>query len=249
MGQLDGKVAIVTGAGTGIGKGIAKAFAAEGCAVVVNGRNIESLNQTVAEVRDTGGKSHAVQGDVTQEASVKHLFDETVRRYGRVDILVNNAGRVAGGPLDQLTLEKWNDVLGVNVTGVFLCTREAFRVMKPQGGGRIINIGSLASERPREDSAPYTVSKHAVTGLTRSAALDGRAFGISCGQLNPGNTNVERRRAAGGRSASGRDVGPEPLISVEDMARAALYMATLPPDANCLEMTVLPMQQVYLGRG
>jgi NAD(P)-dependent dehydrogenase (short-subunit alcohol dehydrogenase family) len=249
MGQLDGKVAIVTGAGTGIGKGIAKAFAAEGCAVVVNGRNIESLNQTVAEIRDTGGKSYAVHGDVTQEASVKNLFDETVRRFGRVDVLVNNAGRVAGGPLDQLTLEKWNDVLGVNVTGVFLCTREAFRVMKPQGGGRIINIGSLASERPREDSAPYTVSKHAVTGLTRSAALDGRAFGISCGQLNPGNTNVERRRAAGGRSASGRDVGPEPLISVEDMARAALLMATLPPDANCLEMTVLPVQQVYLGRG
>jgi NAD(P)-dependent dehydrogenase (short-subunit alcohol dehydrogenase family) len=249
VGQLDGKVAIVTGAGTGIGKGIAKAFAAEGCAVVVNGRNIETLNQTVAEIREAGGKSHAVQGDVTQEASVKELFDEAKRRFGRVDILVNNAGRVAGGPLDQLTLEKWNDVLGVNVTGVFLCTREAFRVMKPQGGGRIINIGSLASDRPREDSAPYTVSKHAVAGLTRSAALDGREFGISCGQLNPGNTNVERRRAAGGRSASGRDVGPEPLISVEDMARAALYMATLPPDANCLEMTVLPLQQVYLGRG
>jgi NAD(P)-dependent dehydrogenase (short-subunit alcohol dehydrogenase family) len=249
MGKLDGKVAVVTGAGTGIGKGIAKAMAAEGCTVVVNGRNIDALNQTVAEIAKSGGKARAVRGDVTQEESVRNLFDETVRLFKRVDLLVNNAGRIAGGPLDQLTLEKWNDVLGVNVTGVFLCTREAFRIMKTQGGGRIINIGSLAAERPREQSAPYTTSKHAVWGLTKSTALDGREFGITCGQLNPGNTNVERRRASGGRSASGRDVGPEPLISVEDMARAALYMATLSPDANCLEMTVLPLQQVYLGRG
>jgi NAD(P)-dependent dehydrogenase (short-subunit alcohol dehydrogenase family) len=249
MGQLDGKVAVVTGAGTGIGKGIARAFAAEGCAVVVNGRNIDALNQTVAEIMKAGGKAHAVQGDVTQEASVRSLFDETVRVYGRVDLLVNNAGRIAGGPIDELTLDKWNDVMGVNVTGVFLCTREAFRIMKSQRTGRIINIGSLAADRPREQSAPYTTSKHAVWGLTKSTALDGREFGISCGQLNPGNTNVERRRAAGGRSASGRDMGPEPLISVEDMARAALYMATLPPDANCLELTVLPLQQAFLGRG
>ncbi|MBM3958720.1 MAG: SDR family oxidoreductase [SAR202 cluster bacterium] len=249
MGKLDGKVAVVTGAGTGIGKGIARALAREGCTVVVNGRNMDSLAVTVDEIKKSGGKALAVTGDVTQEAPVKHLFEEAVRQFKRVDILVNNAGRIAGGPLEDLTLEKWNDVMGVNVTGVFLCTREAFRIMKKQGGGRIINIGSLAAERPREESAPYTTSKHAVWGLTKSTALDGREHGISCGQLNPGNTAVERRLAAGGRSASGRDQGPEPLISVEDMARAALYMATLPPDANCLEMTVLPVQQAYLGRG
>lgn len=249
MGKLDGKVAVVTGAGTGIGKGIAKALAGEGCAVVVNGRNMESLTQTVDEIKKSGGKALGVTGDVTQEAPVKNLFEQAVREFKRVDVLVNNAGRIAGGPIDELTLEKWNDVMGVNVTGVFLCTREAFRIMKAQGGGRIINIGSLAAERPREQSAPYTTSKHAVWGLTKSTALDGREYGISCGQLNPGNTAVERRLAAGGRSASGRDQGPEPLITVVDMARAALYMATLPPEANCLEMTVLPVQQVYLGRG
>lgn len=249
MGKLDGKVAVVTGGGTGIGKGIARAFAQEGCKVVIAARNETRLGETAEELSKIGPKILPVPADVTQEAAVQELFDRTMAEFGQIDLLVNNAGRIEGGPIDELTLEKFQDVMSVNVTGVFLCTRAAFRIMKAAGGGRIINIGSLASMRGREASTPYTTSKHAVWGLTQCTALDGREHGISCGQLNPGNTAVERRLASGGRSASGRDMGPEPLISVSDMAQAALYMATLPPDANVLEMTVLPVKQLFIGRG
>lgn len=249
MGRLDGKVAIVTGGATGIGKGIAKAFAGEGCAVVIASRNAKALEETAAELSAAGTEVVARPADVTDEASVGALFDDAVARLGRLDILVNNAGRIAGGRIDELSLEQFRDVMDVNVTGVFLCTRAAFRIMKNAGGGRIINIGSIASNRAREHSTPYTTSKHALWGLTQCTALDGREFGISCGQLNPGNTAVERRLAAGGRSASGRDEGPEPMLQVADMARAAIYMATLPPEANALEMTVIPVKQTYIGRG
>lgn len=206
MGKLDGKVAVVTGAGTGIGKGIARALAREGCTVVVNGRNMDSLAVTVDEIKKSGGKALAVTGDVTQEAPVKHLFEEAVRQFKRVDILVNNAGRIAGGPLEDLTLEKWNDVMGVNVTGVFLCTREAFRIMKKQGGGRIINIGSLAAERPRGVGALHNLQAcclgpHEVDRTRRSRAWH-LLRSAQPGEYG-GGTPPCRRRPLGQRSRPG----------------------------------------------
>jgi NAD(P)-dependent dehydrogenase (short-subunit alcohol dehydrogenase family) len=247
MGKLDGKVAIVTGGGSGIGKGIARVFFAEGCRVVIAARGLERLEQATREIGD-GANVVAVQTDVTSEDSIRNLFEETLRLFGRLDILVNNAGIVAGGEIGDIPVERWDALMSVNVRGTFLCTREAFRIMKESGGGRIINIGSISSERPREGSAPYTTSKHAVTGLTRSTSLDGRPYGISCGQLNPGNTAVEWR-SAGEQAAEGMELAPEPMVKVSDMAGAALYMATLPPEANVQEMTVLPVAQEYIGRG
>ena len=247
MGKLDGKVAVITGGGTGIGKAIGKALAEEGCDIVLAARNAVRLDESAAEIAAKGVRTLAVPTDVAEESDVIALFERAMAEFGRVDLLVNNAGVIDGGPIDELTLEKWHATFSVNVDGLMMCTREAFKIMKAQGGGRIINIGSVASDRPREWSAPYTSSKHAVTGLTKSTALDGREYGISCGQLNPGNTWVERR--ADGRSASGKDMGAEPMVETVDMANAALFMATLPPEANVLEMTVIPNTMVYLGRG
>jgi NAD(P)-dependent dehydrogenase (short-subunit alcohol dehydrogenase family) len=247
MGSLDGKVAIVTGGGTGIGKGIAQAFAGEGCSVVIAARTAERLERAAEEIRAAGGEALALRTDVTDEASVEALFEAATARFGRLDILVNNSGIVAGGEIGDIPTDRWDEVMAVNVRGVFLCTRAAFRIMKAQGGGRIINIGSISAHRPREDSAPYTTSKHAVTGLTRSTALDGRPYGISCGQLNPGNTLVEWRAELADRP--GMNLSEEPMVQVEDMARGALYMATLPPEANALELTMLPVTQPYVGRG
>ncbi|NQW19066.1 MAG: SDR family oxidoreductase [Chloroflexi bacterium] len=250
MGQLDGKVSIITGGGSGIGKGIATALAGEGSSIVIAARDAERLTATANEITaSTGSDVLTVQTDVTDEAAVKRLFQSTMERFGRLDILVNNSGRFDGGRIDELTLETFAGVLSVNVIGPFLCTREAFKIMKDAGGGRIINIGSIASNRARQFSAPYTTSKHALWGLTQCTALDGREFGISCGQLNPGNVAVERRVASGGSPASGLDMGPEPQVETADMARAALYMATLPPSVNTLEMSVLPVGQLYIGRG
>ncbi|HIF12737.1 MAG TPA: SDR family oxidoreductase [Dehalococcoidia bacterium] len=247
MGKLDGKVAVITGGGTGIGKAIGKALAEEGCDIVLAARNAARLDESAAEIAAVGVRTLAVPTNVAEESDVIILFERAMAEFGRVDLLINNAGVIDGGPIDELTLEKWHATFSVNVDGLMMCTREAFKIMKAQAGGRIINIGSVASDRPREWSAPYTSSKHAVTGLTKSTALDGREYGISCGQLNPGNTWVERR--ADGRSASGKDMGAEPMVETVDMANAALFMATLPPEANVLEMTVIPNTMVYLGRG
>jgi NAD(P)-dependent dehydrogenase (short-subunit alcohol dehydrogenase family) len=170
-----------------------------------------------------------------------------MERYGRLDILVNNSGIVMGGEIGDVPFDRWKAVMDVNVNGVFLCTREAFKIMKAAGGGRIINIGSISAHRPRESSGPYTTSKHAVTGLTRSTALDGRPYGISCGQLNPGNTLVEWRADA--LEVAGMDISDEPMVTISDMAKAAFYMATLPPEANALEVTMLPVSQPFIGRG
>lgn len=247
MGKLDGKVAIVTGGGSGIGKGIARAYAEEGCAVVLAGRNVARLEQAAQEMAGaTGAAVLAVPTDVTDEAQVKALFAQTMERFGRLDILVNSSGAFDGGRVDQISLEAWNRVMGANVTGPFLCTREAFAIMKDAGGGRIINIGSISAQRPRENSSPYTTSKHAIWGLTQAAALDGREFGIAVSCLHPGNTLVERREHG---AAAGRDQDIEPMIPTEDMARAALLMVTLPPEANMLEAIVLPVTQKYVGRG
>ena len=246
MGQLDGKVAIVTGGGSGIGKGIARAYAEEGCAVVIAGRNDQRLDAVAEELRATGSTIVPIPTNVTDEAQVKALFAQTMERFGRLDIVVNSSGAFDGGPIDEISLDAWNNVIGANLTGPFLCIREAFPIMKKAGGGRIINIGSISAQRTRENMAPYTSSKFGVWGLTQSAALEGRPYGIAVSCLHPGNTLVERRAAG---LQAGRSEDDEPMIAVEDMARVALLMATLPPEANMLEAIVLPITQLYVGRG
>jgi NAD(P)-dependent dehydrogenase (short-subunit alcohol dehydrogenase family) len=185
----------------------------------------------------------AIPTDVTDEAQVIALFQATMERFGRLDLLVNSSGAFDGGPIEELTLEAWNNVIGTCLTGPFLCIREAFKIMKPAGGGRIINIGSISAQRSRLNSSPYTSSKFGVWGLTQSAALEGRPYGISVGALHPGNTRVERRMGSGKMSDD------EPMIPTQEMARVALLMATLPPEANMLEAIVLPVEQMYIGRG
>jgi len=246
MGQLDGRVAIVTGGGSGIGKGIARAYAEEGCAVVIAGRNAQRLDAVAEELRATGSTIVPIPTNVTDEAQVKALFAQTMERFGRLDIVVNSSGAFDGGPIDEISLDAWNNVIGANLTGPFLCIREAFPIMRKAGGGRIINIGSISAQRTRENMAPYTSSKFGVWGLTQSAALEGRPYGIAVSCLHPGNTLVERRAAG---LQAGRSEDDEPMIAVEDMARVALLMATLPPEANMLEAIVLPITQLYVGRG
>ena len=233
MGQLSGKVAIVLGGGTGIGKGIARSFAEEGCSVVIGSRNKERLRAAADELSRSGAEVLALPTDVTDENQVRALFGETVERFGRLDIVVNSSGAFDHGPLDELSLEAWNNVIGACLTGPFLCIREAFPIMKKAGGGRIINIGSISAQRARENMSPYTASKFGIWGLTQSAALEGRPHGIAVSCIHPGNTLVERR------VGSGRDSDDEPMIPVEEIGRVALLMATLPPEANLLEAIVL----------
>ena len=247
MDSLKDKVVIITGGGTGIGKAIAKLFCSEGAKVVIASRNQENLVNAVNEIRQTGNEIiDFLKTDVTVTDDVANLFSFTFNRHGSVDILINNSGVIEGNPIDQVSDEQWEKVISVNVTGMFKCIREGFKYMKSRGG-KIINIGSIAGETPRMFSSPYTTSKHAVRGLTKSAALDGRELGISVSCLNPGNTKVDRR--ADGRSGSGRDEGPEILIEANDIARTALLMASLPSGTNMLNATVLPINQEFIGRG
>ena len=243
MGQLDGKIAIITGGGTGIGKGIARAFAKEGAKLVIASRSKDKLEATAAELRQSGATVTVLPTDVTNEQHVLDLFQSTVQEFGRVDILVNNSGVFDGGPLEELTLETWQTVLDVNLTGPFLCSREAMKIMKRQKGGRIINIGSISAQMPRMNSAPYTAAKHGLVGLTKATALEGREFGVSASCLHPGNTLTELRATAI------RPQDEEPMMSTDDIAMAAMAMAALPPYANMLESIVLPVTQAYLGRG
>jgi NAD(P)-dependent dehydrogenase (short-subunit alcohol dehydrogenase family) len=245
------KVAIVTGGGSGIGAATALALAADEWRVVLAGRRREPL-QAVAD-RDGAGRLRPVPTDVTDEGSVRALFDEAVDAYGRVDLLFNNAGRSAPAlEIDALPLTDWQAVVAVNLTGAFLCTREAFRVMRSQRpqGGRIINNGSIAAQAPRPLSAAYTATKHAITGLTRSTSLDGRRYTIACGQIDVGNaaTEMTDRMADGVLQADGT-VRPEPRMAVENVARAVVYMAGLPLDANVANMTVLATTMPFVGRG
>jgi NAD(P)-dependent dehydrogenase (short-subunit alcohol dehydrogenase family) len=238
MGQLDGKVAIVTGGGSGIGKGIAKLFAQEGCCIAIAGRTAARLEAAAEEMRQIGAEVLAVPTDVANEEQIKALFAQTMEEFGRLDILVNSAGAFDGGPVEDISLEAWNNVVCANLTGPFLCTREAFRIMKPAGGGRIINIGSISAQRSRMYSAPYTATKFGVDGLTHATALEGRAYGIAVSSLHPGNTLVERRANV-----------DEAMFDVEVIARTALFMSTLPPEANMFQAIVLPLEQLYVGRG
>ncbi|MFQ5730612.1 MAG: SDR family NAD(P)-dependent oxidoreductase [Planctomycetaceae bacterium] len=243
MNRLANTVAVVTGGNRGIGKGIAKAFAAEGATLALCARNAELLAASADELRDSGAEVLAQPQDVTDEAGVQAFFAAVVERFGRVDILVNNAGAFDGGRLDEVTLEGWNNVIGACLTGAFLCSREAFRIMKEQGGGRILNIGSISAQRPRAGNTPYGAAKFGVWGLTQATAIDGRPFGITCSCLHPGNVRVERRQD------SGEDSDAEPMMSTQTIAKAALAMVTVPPDVNFLEAIVLPRDQNYLARG
>jgi NAD(P)-dependent dehydrogenase (short-subunit alcohol dehydrogenase family) len=249
------KVAIVTGAGSGIGRATALALLAEGYNVVLAGRRPEPLEETAARGRESGmsGRSLAVPTDATDESSVRALFDATRRTFGRLDVLFNNAGTGAPAvPLEDLTLADWRRVVDVNLTGAFLCTREAFRIMKAQDprGGRIINNGSISAYAPRPNSAPYTATKHAISGLTKSTALDGRKYDIACGQIDIGNAGTEMtaRMKDGVPQADGSLV-PEPTMDVAHVARAVVYMAGLPLDANVLFMTVMATKMPFVGRG
>ena len=243
MGKLDGKVALVTGASRGIGNGIARALASEGAELALTARGVEALQRTADELAKGGARALAVPADLTIEQEVKKVFAKVMEHFGRLDILFNNAGAFDGGPLDELPAETWDKVLAINLRAPFLCTREALRIMKRQGGGRIINIGSISAQRVRPNSAPYSSSKHGLWGLTQVTALEGRDFGISCGCLHPGNVLIERRRG------TGRKEDDEPMMSIEELAETALSMATLPAHMNMLEAIVLPVGQLYVGRG
>ena len=243
MGKLQDRIAVITGASTGIGQSIAAAFAAEGAKTVLASRNREKLEAAAGEIRRTGGQAVVVATDVTVEDEVIGLFRRTLDAFGRVDILVNNAGVSKGSPPDELSLEVWQRVLDVNLTGAFLCSREAFKIMKTQRSGRIISIGSVSAKVPRVHSAPYTTSKFGLEGLTRSLALDGREYGIVASIIHPGNTMTPIWT---GREEIARREG---VMSPADLARVAVTIATLPPEVNMLESIVLPVSMPFVGRG
>ncbi len=247
-----GKVALVTGAGSGIGRAVTLALLREGYRVVLAGRRPDALDATVS-LAGSDATALPVPADVTDPKSVRALFERTVAAFGRLDVLFNNAGTGAPPlPLEDLTFEQWRQVVDVNLTGPFLCTQEAFKVMKAQTprGGRIINNGSISATTPRPNSAPYTATKHSITGLTKSTALDGRKYDIACGQIDIGNaaTEMTTRMAEGILQANGA-VAAEPRMDVEHVARAVVYMAGLPLDANVLFMTVMATQMPLVGRG
>jgi len=242
------KVALVTGAGSGIGRAAAIALSRDGFALVLAGRRKEPLDETAALL---AGEGLAVPTDVGDPASVAALFAAAKQRFGRLDLLFNNAGMGAPPvPLEELSFAQWQAVIGANLTGAFLCTQEAIRLMKANGGGRIINNGSISATTPRPNSAPYTATKHAITGLTKSTALDGRKHNIACGQIDIGNAATAMTATAheGLPQADGR-ILPEPRMDLGEAARAVAYMASLPLDANVLFMTVMATTMPFVGRG
>ena len=247
------KVAIVTGAGSGIGKAVALALMREGYAVVLAGRRKDRLEAAALAGKASGARTLVVPTDVGDPASVKALFAKTKAAFGRLDLLFNNAGTGAPPvPLEDLTYEQWKAVVDANLTGTFLCTQEAFKLMKSQEprGGRIINNGSISAHAPRPNSAPYTSTKHAITGLTKSTSLDGRKYDIACGQIDIGNaaTDMTARMKAGVPQAHGA-VAVEPTMDVENVARSVVLMASLPLDANVQFLTVMATKMPFVGRG
>ena len=251
--STDDRVAIITGAGSGIGRAVARALMRDGWAVSLAGRRRDALEETAREPDAPGARTLVAPTDVRDPSSVEALFAQTRDHLGRVDLLFNNAGtNVPPTPIEDLTVEQWQSVVDTNLTGMFLCTREAFRVMKDQEprGGRIINNGSISAQVPRPHTAPYTATKHAVTGLTRSTSLDGRRYDIACGQIDIGNTASSMTSAMkdGVPQANGT-MAPEPTFDVAHVARAVSYMAGLPLDANVQFMTVMATKMPLVGRG
>jgi len=248
-----GKVAIITGAGSGVGRAVALAFARDGYQVVLAGRRADALEETIKLAGAGADRMLAVPTDVTDPDSVAALFSTVKDRFGRLDVLFNNAGTNAPGvPLEELSVEKWREVVDVNLTGPFLCTQQAIRIMKDQTprGGRIINNGSVSATAPRPNSAPYTATKHAITGLTKSTSLDGRKYDIACGQIDIGNasTDMASRMATGVPQADG-SVRPEPLMDVNHVGEAVLHMANLPLDVNVQFITIMATKMPLVGRG
>ncbi len=244
------KIAMVTGAGTGIGKAVAIALHADGWTVVLAGRREEQLTETS---KACGERTLVVPTDVNVVASVQHLFDQTMKNFDRLDLLFNNAGVAAPAkPMEELTLDEWQRVINTNLTGTFLCAQEAIKIMKRQHpmGGRIINNGSISAHVPRPHSAPYTASKHAITGLTKSISLDGRDYNIACGQIDIGNASsaMTKKMEAGILQADGSQK-IEPTIDVREVGRTVVYMAGLPLDTNVPFITVMANQMPYMGRG
>ncbi len=247
------KVALVTGAGSGIGKQVVAALLREGYSVVLAGRRADVLESVVGEAKAPSSRTLVVPTDIRQPSPVAHLFARTKEVFGRLDLLFNNAGVAAPSKLlEDLTYEEWNDVVATNLTGAFLCTQEAFKLMKSQTpqGGRIINNGSISAHTPRPNSAPYTATKHAITGLTKSSALDGRKYNIACGQIDIGNaaTPMAEKMHSGVPQANG-SVEAEPTMDAGQVARAVVYMASLPLEANVLFMTVMATKMPFVGRG
>ncbi|WP_064708355.1 SDR family oxidoreductase [Rhizobium bangladeshense] len=248
------RIALVTGGGTGVGRAISKGLGAARYSVVISGRRADVLEKAANELgRETEAEFSAVPADVGDPASVRALFDAISEKYGRLDLLVNNAGvTVPGVPLEEVSFEQWGAIVAANLTGAFLCTQQAFRLMKSQNprGGRIINNGSVSATTPRPNSAPYTATKHAITGLTKSTALDGREFDIACGQIDIGNaaSDMTTRIAAGVLQANG-SIAAEATIDPAHIADAVVYMAGLPLSANVLTMTVMATKMPFVGRG
>src|SRR6202453_914738 len=251
--ESSAKIAIVTGAGRGIGKYVAVALAQNGYSVVLAGRRVEPLEATAIEVKQTNSQTLVVPADISDPASVRELFAKTKDAFGRLDLLFNNAG-ISGRAilLEDLAYEQWKSVVDTNLTGSFLCTQEAFKIMKSQEprGGRIINNGSISAHSPRPNSAAYAASKHGVTGLTKVTSLDGRKYDIACGQIDIGNASTEmtERMSQGVPQANGT-IAVEPTMDTADVARAVVYMASLPLDANVQFMTVMATKMPFIGRG
>ena len=251
--EKDQRISIVTGAGTGVGKSASLALADEGWTIVLAGRRKDPIEAVANEIKSRGGNALAIVTDTSDTKSVKGLFEETKRAFGRLDLLFNNAGTNAPGvSLEDLSFEQWTNVVNVNLTGVFLCTQEAFRLMKAQTpmGGRIINNGSISAHVPRPGSAPYTATKHAVTGLTRSTSLDGRKYNIACGQIDIGNalTEMAARMTKGVPQADG-SIQIEPVMDVANVGKTVAHMASLPMEANVQFVTVMATNMPFIGRG
>ncbi len=250
---MNNKVAIVTGAGSGIGRATALALLEAGWHVALAGRRADALEAARAAAGDLAGHAIAVPTDATDPAAVKALFAATKTAFGRLDLLFNNAGTGAPAiPLEDLTIEQWKNVVDLNLSAVFYCTQEAFRMMKAQTprGGRIINNGSISAHAPRPFSSPYTATKHGITGLTKATSLDGRAYDIACGQIDIGNaaTEMTQRMTAGVRQANG-EMAPEPRMDVQHVADSVVHMASLPLDANVQFLTVMATKMPFVGRG
>jgi NAD(P)-dependent dehydrogenase (short-subunit alcohol dehydrogenase family) len=247
------KVAIVTGGGTGIGRASALALCRAGYAVAIAGRRAKPLESTVNDGEAAGAHMLAVVADVGKPDDVRRLFQQTMNRFGRLDLLFNNAGlRAPKGLLEEITYEQWQSVVDVNLTGAFLCTQEAFRIMKGQDprGGRIINNGSVSAHAPRPNGAPYTATKHAMTGLTKASSLDGRKYDIACGQIDIGNARTELASGLGvGTLQPDGSMRAEPTMDVELVAQAVVHMASLPLEANIQFMTIMATKAPYIGRG
>ena len=248
----DSKVAIITGAGSGIGKATALLFLNNGYRVALAGRRPDMLTDTIKEAADKASNAIAVPTDVSDPGAVKNLFSKTNDKFGRIDVVFNNAGFGRPGTIEDLPFEQWKLVVDVNLTGTFLCIQEAFRIMKSQNprGGRIINNGSVSAHVPRPNAIAYTATKHGITGLTRSASLEGRKYNIACGQIDIGNAKTETAsRISRGVPQADGSVKSEAMMDVSEIARAVLYMASLPLDANIQFMTIMATTMPYIGRG